>query len=35
MLKFRSMVTERIRLETLNSGNDGNGVLFKPRIDPR
>jgi exopolysaccharide biosynthesis polyprenyl glycosylphosphotransferase len=36
MLKFRSMVTGADRmLETPAADNDGNGVLFKQRNDPR
>lgn len=36
MLKFRSMVTDaEARLAELSSDNDGNGVLFKLRDDPR
>jgi exopolysaccharide biosynthesis polyprenyl glycosylphosphotransferase len=36
MLKFRSMVTGADRMaEELTSDNDGNGVLFKKRDDPR
>jgi exopolysaccharide biosynthesis polyprenyl glycosylphosphotransferase len=36
MLKFRTMVTGADQmLEMLNTGNDGNGVLFKLRNDPR
>ena len=36
MLKFRSMVDGADRMhETLTADNDGNGVLFKRRSDPR
>jgi exopolysaccharide biosynthesis polyprenyl glycosylphosphotransferase len=36
MLKFRTMVNGADRmLSTLQDGNDGNGVLFKLRSDPR
>jgi exopolysaccharide biosynthesis polyprenyl glycosylphosphotransferase len=36
MLKFRTMVPGADQLvETLACGNDGNGVLFKLRLDPR
>jgi exopolysaccharide biosynthesis polyprenyl glycosylphosphotransferase len=36
MLKFRSMVLDADQaLESLLEGNEGNGVLFKLRLDPR
>jgi len=36
MLKFRSMVVDAdLMTETLAMENDGNGVLFKRRVDPR
>jgi exopolysaccharide biosynthesis polyprenyl glycosylphosphotransferase len=36
MLKFRSMVSGAERMgEVLGSANDGNGVLYKSRADPR
>ena len=36
MLKFRSMVPGAHRLaETLKTDNDGNGILFKKKVDPR
>lgn len=36
MLKFRTMVPGADRMvQTLAGGNDGNGVLFKLRLDPR
>jgi exopolysaccharide biosynthesis polyprenyl glycosylphosphotransferase len=36
MLKFRSMVVGADRMvDSLEAGSDGNGVLFKKKIDPR
>lgn len=36
MLKFRTMVVDADRMvDALASGSDGNGVLFKKKVDPR